>query len=135
MPSFEFNWLAVVVATVAAMIIGYLWYGPIFGKMWMGAMGKTEEEIRASRSSAAIPISIVTAFITAVALASVMSAAGVDTVTNGIVWGLFAAFGFIATSQMNNAVYEGRNSTVTALYIIYQLFTLAVMGAIIAVWP
>lgn len=36
---------------------------------------------------------------------------------------------------MNNAVYEGRNSTVTALYIFYQLFTLAVMGAVIAVWP
>lgn len=135
MPSFDVNWLAVVVATVAAMIIGYLWYGPVFGKIWLRGMGKTQEEIQASGSSAAIPISIVTAFITAVALASVMSAAGADTVTEGIVWGLFAAFGFIATSQMNNAVYEGRNSTVTTLYIIYQLFTLAVMGTIIAVWP
>ena len=135
MPSFDFNWLAVVVATVAAMVIGFLWYGPVFGKIWLAGMGKTQEEIQASGSSAAIPISIVTAFITALALASVMSAAGADTVTEGIVWGLFAAFGFIATSQMNNAVYEGRNSTVTALYIFYQLFTLAVMGAIIGVWP
>lgn len=135
MPSFDVNWLAVLVATVAAMVIGFLWYGPVFGKIWMAAMGKTQEEIRAAGSSMAIPISVITALITALALAVVMNAAGADTVSEGIVWGLFASIGFIATSQMNNAVYEGRNSTVTMLYIFYQLFTLAVMGTIIAAWP
>lgn len=134
MPSFDVNWLAVIVATVAAMIIGYLWYGPIFGKMWLAGMGKTQEEVRESGSSLAIPISAVTALITALVLAVVMNAAGADTLSEGIVWGLFASLGFIATSQMNNAVYEGRNSTVTALYVFYQLVTLAVMGAIIGVW-
>jgi hypothetical protein len=60
-----------------------------------------------------------------------MSSAGAKTLSEGIAWGLLTSFGFIAMSQTNNATYEGRNWAVTLLYIAYQLFTLAVMGAII----
>ena len=38
------NWLAILVATVAAFVLGGLWYGPLFGKAWMAALGKTEED-------------------------------------------------------------------------------------------
>ena len=30
------NWWAILVATVAAFALGGLWYGPLFGKPWMG---------------------------------------------------------------------------------------------------
>jgi len=32
---FHVNFYAIVAATVAAMVIGRLWYGPILGKQWM----------------------------------------------------------------------------------------------------
>jgi hypothetical protein len=32
------NWLAVVVCTVVAFVEGGLWYGPLFGKIWMREM-------------------------------------------------------------------------------------------------
>lgn len=31
--------LAVVLAAVVSMIVGWLWYGPLFGKQWMALMG------------------------------------------------------------------------------------------------
>src|SRR5216117_550063 len=34
------NWVAIIVATVAAMVIGFLWYGPVFGKSWMTLSGR-----------------------------------------------------------------------------------------------
>lgn len=132
MPSFDVNWLGVVGATVAAMVIGFLWYGPVFGKIWLAAMGMTQEQVKEQGSSMAIPISIVTAFVTALVLAVVMSAVGADSIGDGVAWGLLASIGFIATSQMNNAAYEGRNGTVVGLYIAYQVVTLGVMGAIIS---
>ena len=132
MPSVDVNWLAVVVATIAAMVLGFLWYGPIFGRIWLAGMGKTQEEM--SGSNLAIPISALTAFVTALGLAVLLGAVGANTIAEGVVWGLFSAFVFIAMSQINNAIYEGRNSTVTGLYVAYQLVTLAVMGAIIAAW-
>ena len=40
------NWWAILVATVAAFVLGYVWYGPVFGKAWLVALGKTEDEIQ-----------------------------------------------------------------------------------------
>ena len=40
------NWLAVIVAALAAFPIGMLWYGPLFQKTWMAASGVTFEQGR-----------------------------------------------------------------------------------------
>lgn len=41
----EINYLAVLVCGVAAMIIGFIWYGPIFGKKWLQIVGATEMDM------------------------------------------------------------------------------------------
>ncbi len=38
------NWIAIVVAVVAAMVVGFLWYGPVFGASWMASNGFTMDE-------------------------------------------------------------------------------------------
>ncbi len=38
----EINYLMIVGAGVVAMIVGSLWYGPLFGKKWMEIIGVTE---------------------------------------------------------------------------------------------
>lgn len=42
---FEVNWLAIVLAALCGFMVGGIWYGPIMGKRWMGAVGLTEEQI------------------------------------------------------------------------------------------
>lgn len=44
---FHTNILAVVLATIAFFILGWIWYGPLFGDAWMAAEGVTEEVARA----------------------------------------------------------------------------------------
>jgi hypothetical protein len=39
------NYFAVLVAAGANMGIGFLWYGPVFGKAWMHEMGITAAKI------------------------------------------------------------------------------------------
>ena len=43
------NYLAVLVSAVSAMVLGFLWFGPLFGKEWSKAMGWTEEQMAAGR--------------------------------------------------------------------------------------
>jgi len=43
---FDVNWLAIVLAAAAGFVVGGLWYGPIMGKRWMGAVGLTEEQVK-----------------------------------------------------------------------------------------
>lgn len=38
------NWLAVIVSVVAAMMIGFLWYGALFQNQWMTGNGITASE-------------------------------------------------------------------------------------------
>ena len=41
--------LAIILAVVANMIIGALWYSPLlFANVWMKSLGKTREELHAS---------------------------------------------------------------------------------------
>ncbi len=40
-----FNWWAILVATVVAFVLGGLWYGPIFGKAWLGVCAAERKEL------------------------------------------------------------------------------------------
>ncbi len=42
----EVNWMAVVLGALAGFMVGGIWYGPVMGKKWMGAVGLTEEQIK-----------------------------------------------------------------------------------------
>lgn len=46
MDLFNVNWLAVIGAAACGFLVGGIWYGPLMGKRWMGAVGLTEEDIR-----------------------------------------------------------------------------------------
>src|SRR5256886_14034572 len=45
--------LAVIASTIGSFVIGGIWYaGPVFGKAWMAALGKTETDKEAMRKQA-----------------------------------------------------------------------------------
>ena len=42
---FDINWIAVLIGAVVNMMIGAMWYGPLFGERWMEENGFTMEKI------------------------------------------------------------------------------------------
>lgn len=42
----EINFLALFVAALSTLVVGSVWYGPLFGKVWMKENGFTEEELK-----------------------------------------------------------------------------------------
>ena len=130
----EINYLAVLAAAVAHMVLGFLWYGPIFGNVWMRAVGKTREEIAATGTTVPYVVSTISAVVLAFALALVLTLVdGVDLVT-GIVIGLIAGVGFVTPAIATTGIFEGRSSTVTLLAIGYAVVGLVIMGAILGAW-
>ena len=48
MPAMNINYLAVLTCAIVAMPVGFLWFGPLFGKAWarhMGVGGMQQGEI------------------------------------------------------------------------------------------
>ncbi len=44
------NYLAVVVAAIANMVLGFLWYGSLFGKQWIKLSGFTAEAMNEAKA-------------------------------------------------------------------------------------
>jgi hypothetical protein len=41
----EVSLVATLVVTLSAFALGALWYGPLFGRIWISAVGRTREEL------------------------------------------------------------------------------------------
>jgi len=135
MESAGINYLAVVVAAVAYMVVGAIWYSQLlFGQAWMQGIGKTKEQIASDSSPANYIGGLVTAFIASYGIARLMVWTGRDTVADGIVLGLFVGVCFVLTSMAVNDMFEGRRKSLTVINFMYHITGLMVVGVIIGAW-
>ena len=127
------NWWAILVATAAAFALGGLWYGPLFGKAWLAAIGKTEDEIQPSPQP--FIVSAVAALVTCIVVAALMSGLGMTGLVAGAVFGLLTGIGFIATAMASDTAFCGWGWKLWSIQAGYRVAYSVLMGAIIGVWP
>ena len=127
------NWWAILVATVAAFMLGYVWYGPAFGKAWLAALGKTEDEIEPSPTP--FIVSAVAALATCLVVAALMSGLGMTRIGDGAILGLLTGVGFIAASMASDTAFCGWGWKLWAIQAGYRVTYSILMGAIIGAWP
>jgi len=126
------NWIGVAAAAIAAFVLGYLWFTPLFGKPWLRELGKTEGQL-SSRGPALAPIlamEFVAKIITATVLAIIIERFGPG-VTTGLTVGLLCAAGFVATAKLADVLFAQTSSS--KRYWIEagnQLVSYALMGAV-----
>jgi hypothetical protein len=59
----EINFLAILIAALSTIVVGFIWYNPkIFGTIWMKEAGITEERMKGSNMIAIFAMSILYAF-------------------------------------------------------------------------
>ncbi len=131
------NYLAVLVAAIANMVIGALWYSTsLFGKRWMELVGIRPEdaEKRAAGARRAYSWMFVASLLMAYALARILWYAKIQSLCGGAAIGLLAWLGFVATTMGANYLFEGRPCRLYTINAGYPLVSLIVMGAILAAW-
>jgi len=126
------NYLAVVVAALAGFGVGAVWY-MVLGKAWLGALGKTEDDIKGSGVAQAMPflIALVANLVMAIMLAGLMGHLGNISIRGGLISGLFVWVGFVITTMGVNHAFSGAPPKLTAIDGGHWLAVLLVMGAII----
>ncbi len=127
--------LAVVAGAVVNMILGALWYSPLlFAKRWMAALGRNSEEMMAQGGmGAAYGVTFVAALISVFVLGLVVTWSGARTVVDGMLVGLLTAVGFLATTNLGTVVFEGRSREIYLINIGYNLVSMMLVGALLAV--
>ncbi len=133
--------LPALVAAIVSFIIGWIWYGPLFGKTWMMLMNINEKEINKSKKKGMgkmLLLNFIGTLITASVLAGVISAIGLSSESAGpfgAVLGFWLWLGFLAsTTLLGSVLWENKSWKLFALNGAYWLVNLLVMGAIIGAW-
>jgi hypothetical protein len=126
------NWLAVVVGVVFSNALGFLWYGPLFGKPWTARINKRPEEMQGSPTM--YLVTVVTSAIMMVVLNLLVVAMGGSTLLQGALAGAFIWIGVGATASYVSNLFEGRPSGLWLINAGYNLVVFVVMGAVFVVW-
>jgi hypothetical protein len=126
------NWWVILVAAAAGFMLGGLWYGPLFGKAWIKALGKSEDELEPTPTP--FIVSFFTALITAIALSALIHTLGFTELQDGVILGLLMSFGFIATAMGSDAAFCGWGLPLYLIQAGYRVTYSVIMGAILVAW-
>lgn len=135
------NWLAIIVAAIANMAIGYAWYSDmLFGKQYRKLMGVSESAAKPKGDFMVkmMVIGTIGALFMAFVLAHAETFAGSYLGTSGVMLGLQTGFwnwlGFMVPIMLASYLYEKRPVSLVIINSGYWLVAMLVMGVIIALW-
>ncbi len=133
------NYFAVVTATLACQAIGFAWYGPIFGKIWMKLSGISEKQVtehkkKGKSMAPTFAISVFGSFVMAFVLAHFVDYVEATTIVGAVQLAFWLWLGFIAIVLLGSVLWEGKSWKLFGLNSAYYLVVLSVMASILAVW-
>lgn len=103
----EINLLWAVVAGVINMVIGFLWYGPLFSKPWMRLQGLTPEKIK--EQSQAMGTTYLLSFVMAVVSATVYQwiflLYNTASLSEALLLAVIVWIGFVFTVMTNRSLF------------------------------
>ncbi len=131
----EINYLAVLLATLASLVIGALWYSPLlFVTPWM-KLARIEPKKDAKSVFQPILVSAIVALATAYILAHVSFLSNQffhhSFFQDTMVTAFWMWLGFSAARFITHDAFEGRPNRLTLITLGYEFFTFMAMGLII----
>ena len=129
-----FNWLAILGSGLVPMAVGALWYGPLFGKLWMKEADMSLEKIQGANMAAIYgdkPGSEVNTY-----FMDFMSKYGSEfrTFKHGAFHGLLCGIFLFLPVLGTNALFERRSWKYILLNVGYWTISAMIMGGIISAW-
>lgn len=127
------DWLAVISATIAGFLIGWVWYSTkVFGAAWMVEIGLTEETVRQANMPLTFGGTFVLLFTAATALGMFLGSDSDWLI--GLQAGLLIGVCWITTAYGITYLFEQRSLRIFLINSGYFVLLFATMGFIIGAW-
>jgi hypothetical protein len=124
--------IAILAASVAAQILGGLWYSQsVFGKMWTKEMKFTKAKLAKVDMKTPIVVMFLTNIVTATILWWLQLATSAGTIGKALSLGLAVWIGFTATVQLGGVLWEMKTLKWYAINAGHSLVSLLLMSAIL----
>ena len=141
MPEINIHYPVLLLAVVSCFVLGFLWHGPLFGKVWIRLSGLTDEQLKAARAKGmAKPMilnfmgNLLMAYVLYHALIFASSYMKMTGPAAGVMSGFWNWLGFIVPVTLGQVLWEGKSWKLWCFNITYQLASLLLMGVILAEW-
>lgn len=127
------DYVAVLVAAVVGMVIGYAWYSPfLFGNAWMKEAGYDK---KSAKKGGMGPMTLIGGYVAAAVMAYVLAHllfySNAVTITDALMGAFWIWLGTIAVVFFNGMLYEGKSITAFGIHAGYYLVSLAAMGVVL----
>ncbi len=128
------NVIPLIVVAVAKSLVGFLWYSPaLFGKLFVKLAACDEKKLMKNFPRAII-VDVIANFIMAFVLVHAVVYAQATAFPAGLAVGFFNWIGFVAVAMLFSVNFEQRPLRLFLLNSGFQLITIALMGAVLAIW-
>ena len=126
----QISLIAALLTGVASLVLGFIWYGPLFAKAWSKEVGLSEAEMKGAG------IGYLIAFASSTFLGGVTSflvnMIGITTVMDGAALGLLLAAGYVATTFATNYIFAKKSIHLFLIDAGYQTILVVIAGVIAA---
>jgi hypothetical protein len=99
----EINWFAVLAAAVASAVIGGVWFGVVVAKPYLVALGRQNEPV-AKPVTLTYAGPMVAGLVIVVTSAVLLRALGVESLGDGILFGLIVGIGYLLSMTFTIAI-------------------------------
>ncbi len=136
---FDFSYVGILVAAVAAFVFGFLVHGPIFGKQWMALMKITPAQMEQGKKKMEgkmqyyMGAAFLQQLVTAAVMSQILTGLGVYSVASAVMAAFLLWLGLIATTLLNGVLWEERSKELYAFNIAYQLGSLVIICVIVTI--
>lgn len=107
------NYIAVISSAVASMIIGSIWYGPLFGKKFRQLMGMDQwspekQNAEKKKMGKLYALQLVASLVMIYVLNVFIDKTGDAGIAGGVSVALWTWIGFVVPVQLGNAIWGGK---------------------------
>lgn len=132
----EVNWLAIILAALSGFLVGGIWYGPVMGKKWMGAVGLSEEQIKQANMGVVYGGAFAFSLLASWTLAHTFATYAQDlSIPVKIMTAFGVALGFIVPAIGTNYLFSQKSKTLFFIDAAYWLLFYTAMGTVHAFLP
>ena len=126
------NWIVVVGAALAGFVIGGLWYGPLFGKVWQRESELSDSDIKNANMPLIFGTTFLLNLLAAFILAHVLATFGAPGLSLSVQIAGGIGLAFVATSIGVNYLFARKTLKLFVIDAGYWIVIYSVMGAVLS---
>ena len=132
----ELNYIGVVAGAILSMVLGFLWYGPLFSKPWAALAGLGPEKIESAKSKMGVTYSFtfVLALITSLVMQDVVRVFGIITIQEALTLGFVLWAGLSGAAFFMNGTFEQKPLRLILIDSGYYLVQFVMLSVLFTFW-